>query len=46
MMKGSGLSVPTFLAFEPGTVPDGGATLGLLAVSALGLMWVRRMVKA
>ena len=41
----SGLNEPTFLAFEP--VPEG-STLGLLAVGALGLglVWVRRMVKA
>src|SRR6266446_5109061 len=41
----SGLNAPTFLAFEP--VPEG-STFGLLAVGALGLgvVWVRRMVKA
>jgi sugar lactone lactonase YvrE len=41
----SGLNGPDFLAFEP--VPEG-STLGLLAVGALGLglVWVRRMVKA
>ena len=41
----SGLNGPLFLAFEP--VPEG-STLGLLAVGApgLGLVWVRRMVKA
>ena len=41
----SGLSDPTFLAFAP--VPEG-STLGLLAAGALGLglVWVRRMVKA
>jgi hypothetical protein len=39
----SGLAGPDFLAFEP--VPEG-STLGLLAVGALGLVWVRRMVKA
>jgi hypothetical protein len=41
----SGLNFPTWLAFEP--VPEG-STLGLLAVGALGLglVWVRRMVKA
>ena len=42
----SGLQGPIDLAFEPGQVPGGGATLGLLAVSGLGLVWVRRMVKA
>ena len=41
----SGLNAPTFLAFQP--VPEG-STFGLLAVGALGLgvVWVRRMVKA
>jgi hypothetical protein len=41
----SGLNGPVYLAFEP--VPEG-STLGLLAVGvlALGLVWVRRMVKA
>jgi hypothetical protein len=41
----SGLNSPTFLAFQP--VPEG-SILGLLAVGALGLglVWVRRMVKA
>jgi PEP-CTERM motif len=34
---------PTFLAFQP--VPEA-STLGLLVVGALGLVWVRRMVKA
>ena len=40
----SRLVSPTWLAFQP--VPDGGATLGLLALSALALVSVRRMVKA
>ena len=41
----SGLNLPNFLAFQP--VPEG-STLGLLALGALGLglVWVRRVVKA
>jgi hypothetical protein len=39
----SGLNSPTFLAFQP--VPEV-STLGLFAVGALGLVWVRRVVKA
>jgi sugar lactone lactonase YvrE len=43
----SGLNTPEFLTFGPArAVPDRGTTLGLLAISAVGLFCVRRLVTA
>jgi DNA-binding beta-propeller fold protein YncE len=43
----SGLNTPQYLTFGPArTVPDRGTTFGLLAISAVGLFCVRRLVTA
>jgi hypothetical protein len=43
----SGLNTPEFLTFGPArAVPDSGTTLGLPAISAVGLFCVRRLVTA
>jgi len=43
----SGLNDPHWLTFGPareGKVPDSGTTVGLLAISVLGLLWVSKIV--